>query len=336
MRIRWYPMGRCRHRPLRVPLQSARKRSGHLRHVPAIGLFLVGAEEVDHLADGGERPEEDVKKVQRRQRVEHGKDRIDPDHAEDAGAQDHDDHGPHEHSAQRTGKGKKHQGAEQKAKENGQPAHAGNGVVVHPAAGNWDGTLVNALMYHCGDSLSGINGEHRPGIVHRIDKDTSGLLVVAKNDAAHQSLAAQIAAHTAYRGYEAIVVGSVKDDTGTVDKPIARHKTDRKKMAIVEGGREAITHYTVIKRYNGYTYMAFQLETGRTHQIRVHMASIGHPIIGDPVYGLKKDRFSNIGGQCLHAAKLTLTHPKTGERMEFSASLPQYFTEVLDKLERMQ
>ena len=210
------------------------------------------------------------------------------------------------------------------------------GMVVHPAAGNWDGTLVNALMYHCGDSLSGINGEHRPGIVHRIDKDTSGLLVVAKNDAAHQSLAAQIAAHTAYRGYEAIVVGSVKDDTGTVDKPIARHKTDRKKMAIVEGGREAITHYTVIKRYNGYTHMAFQLETGRTHQIRVHMASIGHPIIGDPVYGLKKDRFSNIGGQCLHAAKLTLTHPRTGERMDFSASLPQYFTEVLDKLERMQ
>ena len=209
-------------------------------------------------------------------------------------------------------------------------------IVVHPAAGNWDGTLVNALMYHCGDSLSGINGEHRPGIVHRIDKDTSGLLVVAKNDAAHQSLAAQIAAHTAYRGYEAIVVGSVKDDTGTVDKPIARHKTDRKKMAIVEGGREAITHYTVIKRYNGYTHMAFQLETGRTHQIRVHMASIGHPIIGDPVYGLKKDRFSNIGGQCLHAAKLTLTHPRTGERMDFSASLPQYFTEVLDKLERMQ
>ena len=141
------------------------------------------------------------------------------------------------------------------------------GMVVHPAAGNWDGTLVNALMYHCGDSLSGINGEHRPGIVHRIDKDTSGLLVVAKNDAAHQSLAAQIAAHTAYRGYEAIVVGSVKDDTGTVDKPIARHKTDRKKMAIVEGGREAITHYAVIKRYNGYTYMAFQLETGRTHGI---------------------------------------------------------------------
>ena len=210
------------------------------------------------------------------------------------------------------------------------------GMVVHPAPGNPDGTMVNALLWHCAGRLSGIGGAIRPGIVHRIDKDTSGLLVVAKNDAAHQSLAAQIAAHTAYRGYEAIVVGSVKDDTGTVNKPIARHKTDRKKMAIVEGGRDAITHYTVIKRYNGYTYMAFQLETGRTHQIRVHMASIGHPIIGDPVYGLKKDRFSNIGGQCLHAAKLTLTHPKTGERMEFSASLPQYFIEVLDKLERMQ
>lgn len=209
------------------------------------------------------------------------------------------------------------------------------GMVVHPAAGNWTGTLVNALMFHCGDSLSGINGEHRPGIVHRIDKDTSGLLVVAKNDSAHQSLAAQIAAHTAYRGYEAIVVGSPREEQGTVDKPIARHKTDRKRMAIVEGGREAITHYTVIKRYRGYTHMAFQLETGRTHQIRVHMASIGHPIIGDPVYGLKKDRFSNIGGQCLHAAKLTLTHPRTGERMTFSAPLPEYFTEILGKLERM-
>lgn len=210
------------------------------------------------------------------------------------------------------------------------------GMVVHPAAGNWTGTLVNALMFHCGDSLSGINGEHRPGIVHRIDKDTSGLLVVAKNDSAHQSLAVQIAAHTAYRGYEAIVVGSPREEQGTVDKPIARHKTDRKRMAIVEGGREAITHYTVIKRYRGYTHMAFQLETGRTHQIRVHMAAIGHPIIGDPVYGLKKDRFSNIGGQCLHAAKLTLTHPRTGERMTFSAPLPEYFTEILGKLERMQ
>ena len=209
-------------------------------------------------------------------------------------------------------------------------------MVVHPAVGNWSGTLVNALMFHCGESLSGINGEHRPGIVHRIDKDTSGLLVVAKNDSAHQSLAAQIAAHTAYRGYEAIVVGSPREDSGTVDKPIARHKNDRKRMAIVEGGREAITHYTVLKRYRGYTHMAFQLETGRTHQIRVHMASIGHPIIGDPVYGLKKDRFSDIGGQCLHAAELTLTHPKTGERMTFSAALPDYFVEILQKLERMQ
>ena len=210
------------------------------------------------------------------------------------------------------------------------------GMVVHPAAGNWNGTLVNALMFHCGDSLSGINGEHRPGIVHRIDKDTSGLLVVAKNDTAHQSLAAQIAAHTAHRGYEAIVVGSPRLDEGTVDKPIARHKTDRKKMAIVEGGREAITHYRVLKRYRGYTHMAFTLKTGRTHQIRVHMASIGHPIIGDPVYGLKKDRFSDIGGQCLHASHLTLTHPRTGEKMDFFAPLPAYFTDILDKLERMQ
>lgn len=209
------------------------------------------------------------------------------------------------------------------------------GMVVHPAPGNWSGTLVNALMYHCGDSLSGINGEHRPGIVHRIDKDTSGLLVVAKNDTAHQSLAAQIAAHTAFRGYEAIVVGSPREDSGTIYKPIARHKTDRKKMAIMDGGREAITHYTVLKRFHGYTHMAFQLETGRTHQIRVHMASIGHPIIGDTVYGLKKDRFSDIGGQCLHAARLTLCHPTTQQTMQFFAPLPTYFTEILAKLERM-
>lgn len=209
------------------------------------------------------------------------------------------------------------------------------GMVVHPAAGNWNGTLVNALMYHCGDRLSGINGEHRPGIVHRIDKDTSGLLVVAKNDAAHQSLAAQIAAHTAYRGYQAIVVGSPRLDAGIIDKPIARHRTDRKKMAITDGGREAVTHYTVITRYPGYTHMAFRLETGRTHQIRVHMASIGHPIIGDPLYGLKKDRFAEIGGQCLHAAELSLIHPTTLEAMRFSAPLPIYFSEILEKLERM-
>ncbi|WP_031474823.1 RluA family pseudouridine synthase [Agathobaculum desmolans] len=209
------------------------------------------------------------------------------------------------------------------------------GMVVHPAAGNWSGTLVNALMYHCGDSLSGINGVHRPGIVHRIDKDTSGLLVVAKNDAAHQSLAAQIAAHTAFRGYQAIVVGSPRTDRGTIDKPIARHKIDRKKMAIVEGGRAAVTHYEVCKRYHGYTHMRFQLETGRTHQIRVHMASVGHPIIGDPVYGLKKDRFADIGGQCLHATELTLCHPATGQQMCFTAPLPDYFLNILEKLEKM-
>lgn len=209
------------------------------------------------------------------------------------------------------------------------------GIVVHPAAGNWSGTLVNALMFHCGDSLSGINGEHRPGIVHRIDKDTSGLLVVAKNGAAHQSLAAQIAAHTARREYEGIVVGSIRQEEGMVDKPIARHRTDRKKMAIVEEGRPAVTHYSVITRFHGYTHMAFQLETGRTHQIRVHMASIGHPIIGDPVYGLKRDRFADIGGQCLHAARLTLTHPRTNEVMTFTAPLPQYFQNILEKLGKM-
>lgn len=209
------------------------------------------------------------------------------------------------------------------------------GMVVHPAAGNWTGTLVNALMYHCGDSLSGINGAHRPGIVHRIDKDTSGLLVVAKNDAAHQSLAAQIAAHTAHRGYEAIVIGAPRDEQGTINKPIARHPIDRKKMAIVEGGREAITHYKVLRRYAGYTHMAFSLETGRTHQIRVHMASIGHPVIGDPLYGVSKDRFSAIGGQCLHAAQLTLIHPSSGENCTFNAALPLYFQQIIDKLEKM-
>lgn len=206
------------------------------------------------------------------------------------------------------------------------------GMVVHPAVGNWSGTLVNALMFHCGESLSGINGEHRPGIVHRIDKDTSGLLVVAKNDSAHQSLAAQIAAHTAYRGYEAIVVGSPREDSGTVDKPIARHKNDRKRMAIVEGGREAITHYTVLKRYRGYTHMAFQLETGRTHQIRVHMASIGHPLLGDQVYGPKKCPFSKLVGQTLHARTLGFIHPRTNEYIEVNAPLPDYFLNLLEKL----
>lgn len=208
------------------------------------------------------------------------------------------------------------------------------GMVVHPAAGNWDGTLVNALMFHCGDRLSGINGEIRPGIVHRIDKDTSGLLVVAKNDRAHQSLAEQIACHSAAREYQAIVVGNPRADSGTIEQPIGRHKTDRKKMAIVPDGREAITHYQVLERYRGYALMAFQLETGRTHQIRVHMASIGHPIIGDPLYGIKKDRFSNLEGQCLHAYRLSLDHPRTGERMTFESPLPPYFTAVQNKLVR--
>lgn len=206
------------------------------------------------------------------------------------------------------------------------------GMVVHPAVGNWNGTLVNALMYHCGDRLSGINGEIRPGIVHRIDKDTSGLLVVAKNDLAHQSLAEQIACHSAAREYQAIVVGAPREDQGTIDQPIGRHKVDRKKMAILPDGRHAVTHYQVLKRFRGYSLLAFQLETGRTHQIRVHMASIGHPIIGDPLYGLKKDRFSSLDGQCLHAWRLSLDHPRTGERMVFEAPLPEYFTAILNKM----
>lgn len=206
------------------------------------------------------------------------------------------------------------------------------GMVVHPAAGNWDGTLVNALMYHCGQRLSGINGELRPGIVHRIDKDTSGLLVVAKNDFAHQSLAAQIQTHSIRREYEAIVSGCLRKDSGTINKPIGRSKQDRKKMAIISDGREAITHYQIMGRYRRYTHIAFQLETGRTHQIRVHMASIGHPIIGDPLYGPIKDRFANIGGQCLHAIRLTLTHPRSRKKMIFEVPKPKYFSEILEKL----
>lgn len=205
------------------------------------------------------------------------------------------------------------------------------GMVVHPAPGNWNGTLVNALMYHCGDSLSGINGEIRPGIVHRIDKDTSGLLVVAKNDRAHQSLAEQIKTHSAGRRYYAVVYGVPREDTGTICAPIARHRTDRKKMAVVEGGREAITHYAVREHFQGYAYLTFLLETGRTHQIRVHMAHIGHPIVGDPLYGPSKDKWK-LGGQCLHAGALTLVHPTTGEQMTFEAPLPDYFTTVLQKL----
>ena len=205
------------------------------------------------------------------------------------------------------------------------------GMVVHPAPGNWSGTLVNALMYHCGDSLSGINGEIRPGIVHRIDKDTSGLLVVAKNDRAHQSLAEQIKVHSAGRRYYAVVYGTPREQKGTVNAPIARHPVDRKKMAVISGGREAITHYEVLEQYAGYSYLTFLLETGRTHQIRVHMAHIGHPIIGDPLYGPAKDKWK-LQGQCLHAGELSLTHPATGERMTFQAPLPAYFTTVLQKL----
>lgn len=205
------------------------------------------------------------------------------------------------------------------------------GMVVHPAPGNWSGTLVNALMYHCGDSLSGINGEIRPGIVHRIDKDTSGLLVVAKNDRAHQSLAEQIKVHCAGRRYYAVVYGTPKEQKGTVNAPIARHPVDRKKMAVAAGGREAVTHYEVLEHYSGYSYLTFLLETGRTHQIRVHMAHIGHPILGDPLYGPSKDKWK-LQGQCLHAGELSLTHPVTGERMTFQAPLPAYFTTVLQKL----
>lgn len=208
------------------------------------------------------------------------------------------------------------------------------GMVVHPAAGNWDGTLVNALMYHCGESLSGINGVIRPGIVHRIDKDTSGLLVVAKNNIAHQSLAAQIAAHTAKREYEAVVIGTMKETEGSIVKPIGRHRVDRKKMAIDPNGKPACTLFYVIKQYSGYAHMRFRLQTGRTHQIRVHMASIGHPIIGDIVYGLKSDRYMRLNGQCLHAAQLTLEHPSSHETMQFTAPLPDYFCQVLADLDK--
>lgn len=210
-------------------------------------------------------------------------------------------------------------------------------MVVHPAPGHYSQTLVNALMYHCGFELSGINGTMRPGIVHRIDMDTTGSLVACKNDMAHQSLSKQLKEHSIRRIYVAIVHGNIKEEDGTVNAPIGRHPTERKKMSIhSRNGREAITHYQVLERFGNYTYIQCELETGRTHQIRVHMASIGHPIIGDPVYGLKKDRFSDIGGQCLHAARLTLTHPRTGEVLQFSAPLPVYFTDILNKLERMQ
>ena len=207
------------------------------------------------------------------------------------------------------------------------------GMVVHPAAGNPDNTLVNALLAHCGDSLSGINGVIRPGIVHRIDKDTSGLLVVAKNDAAHRGLAKQIKDHSFTREYRAVVVGNLRDDTGTINAPIGRDSKNRKKQAVTDkNSRTAVTHFTVVERFRGYTYVRVQLETGRTHQIRVHMAHIGHPVAGDTVYGGGKNT-CGLQGQCLHAAKLGFIHPTTGEYMEFTSDLPDYFTAFLRRLQ---
>lgn len=208
------------------------------------------------------------------------------------------------------------------------------GMVVHPAAGHYTGTLVNALMYHCGESLSGINGVLRPGIVHRIDMDTTGSLLVCKNDVAHQKLALQLKDHSITRIYHAIVCGNIKEDEGTIDAPIGRHPVDRKKMAVnYKNGREAVTHYKVLERFGDYTYIACQLETGRTHQIRVHMASIKHPLLGDKVYGPQKCPFS-LQGQTLHAKILGIVHPRTGEYMEFDAPLPEYFTQLLDKIRK--
>ena len=208
------------------------------------------------------------------------------------------------------------------------------GMVVHPAPGHPDGTLVNALLYHCGSSLSGINGVLRPGIVHRIDRDTSGLIIAAKNDRAHLALAAQLQDHTLARVYEAVAVGSLKEDSGTVDAPIGRHPVDRKKMAVDrKNGRPAVTHWSVLARYPGYTRVECRLETGRTHQIRVHMASIGHPLLGDVVYGNKKP-FPGLAGQCLHAKRLRFLHPSTGEPVEVECPLPQWFTDVLKKIDK--
>ena len=209
------------------------------------------------------------------------------------------------------------------------------GLVVHPAAGHQDDTLVNGLLYAMGEDLSGINGELRPGIVHRIDKDTSGLLAVAKNDRAHVWLASQLKDHTMARTYEAIVCGSFREDSGTVDAPIGRHPTDRKKMCVTaRNSKEAVTHWEVVKRYRGYTHIRCKLETGRTHQIRVHMAHIGHPILGDLVYGHKKPELGQ-SSQCLHAGQLCFRHPKDGHPVLVFAELPAYFREVLDKLEKL-
>ena len=214
------------------------------------------------------------------------------------------------------------------------------GMVVHPAAGHYSGTLVNALLYHCGDSLSGINGVERPGIVHRIDMMTSGLLIVAKNDFAHKSLAGQIKEHSFTRRYESIVVGNLKEDNGTVNAPIGRHPIDRKKMAVTDkNSRHAITHYDVLQRFGGsgggpaYTHVRLTLETGRTHQIRVHMAYIGHPVVCDPVYGGAKQQFACCEGQCLHAREIEFVHPRDGRTISLTSELPKYFNDVLHKLE---
>ena len=207
------------------------------------------------------------------------------------------------------------------------------GMVVHPAAGHVDGTLVNALLHHCGDSLSGINGEKRPGIVHRIDMDTTGLLIVAKNDFAHQHLSEQLKDHSLSRTYECIVHGGFKEDSGTVDAPIGRHPIDRKRMAVTEkNSRDAVTHWEVIERYGAYTHLRCRLKTGRTHQIRVHMAYLNHPIAGDPVYGVKKPELG-LSSQCLHARELRFIHPRTGEEMCLSCPLPEEFTAALKKLQ---
>ncbi|MBQ8683322.1 MAG: RluA family pseudouridine synthase [Clostridia bacterium] len=211
------------------------------------------------------------------------------------------------------------------------------GMVVHPAAGHYSGTLVNALMAHCGESLSGINGVMRPGIVHRIDKDTSGLLIVAKNDRAHQGLAEQIKVHSFTRIYEAVVVGNIRQDTGTVQAPIGRHPTQRKKMAVTtQNAKDATTHYEVLGRYPGYTHLRLKLETGRTHQIRVHMAHLGHPVAGDTVYGAANPpkECAALCGQCLHARCIGFVHPITGEELYFESQLPSYFTDFLELLQK--
>lgn len=206
------------------------------------------------------------------------------------------------------------------------------GMVVHPAPGHPDGTLVNALLYHCGDTLSGIGGEKRPGIVHRIDKDTSGLIIVAKNDFAHQGLSAQLSDHSLFREYEAVIHGNMRDESGTIDRPVGRSPQDRKKMAVTErNSRPAVTHWEVIDRYRGFTHIRCRLETGRTHQIRVHMSSIGHPLLGDFTYGAPSPE-KGLEGQCLHARRLTFVHPRSGELMTISSDLPDYFVSVLSKL----